>query len=472
MKQKEFKLDLNYSTILELSNALDTKKVSCTELLSNVLERISNLEPTINSFAFLDEGSALVQAKESERRQMSGKRLSHLDGIPTSVKDLISVKGMPQRFGSKSTSNELKKEDAPSVDRLRKAGAIFIGKSTTSEFGCKAVGDSPLTGFTRNPWSVENTAGGSSGGAAAMVSAGIVPYAIGTDGGGSIRIPASLCGIFGIKAQFGRVPVFPYSATPTLAHVGPLSRRVKDSALILETISGFDPRDPYSLKEKTPGFVKATKKQSQFKIAYSHSMGFAKPEKEVSLLVDESVKRLEDYGHSVDLVENVMKDPQEMWASEFYAGVGAKLSKVIADNPHLLDPAIRVILEQNFLKSVAEYYSKVFERLEFREKLRTFFTKYDLLVTPTLPVSGVEIGLNVPKEYDKNALVTWVKYTYPFNLTGQPAASIPIGFSRSGQPVGLQVVARTRREDSIFDLCQQLENIMSIYSRQPNIGKY
>ena len=225
--------DFLFKSLEELSDGLADKAFSASELLEHTIAQYARLEPRLNMFSHVDFEAARISAKASDDRIRLGERISVLDGIPTSVKDLIAVKDMPQRFGSRAVSDTPVAEDAPSVERLRRAGAVILGKSTTSEFGCKAVGDSPLTGITRNPWNTDKTPGGSSCGAAAMVAAGLVPYAIGTDGGGSIRIPASLCGLFGIKAQFGRVPVFPTSATPTLAHVGPLARNapVRDRGL-------------------------------------------------------------------------------------------------------------------------------------------------------------------------------------------------------------------------------------------------
>ena len=217
--------ELAFATIPELSQGLTSKRFSATELLDDVLVRLDKLEPTLNMFAALDVEGARADAKAAEARQMKDARLSTLDGIPTSIKDLIAQMDLPQRFGSRTAPDTPMGDDAPSVGRLRAAGAVLLGKSTTSEFGCKAVGDSPLTGITRNPWNPDLTPGGSSCGAAAMVAAGLVPYALGTDGGGSVRIPASLTGLFAIKGQFGRVPVYPTSATPTLGHVGPADQR-------------------------------------------------------------------------------------------------------------------------------------------------------------------------------------------------------------------------------------------------------
>ena len=239
--------DFAYQTALDLSRAIAARQVSPVELMQACLARIEQIDPQLNCFASYTPELAMEAARRAEQALMSGQPLGPLHGLPISVKDLIAVKDLRYTFGSRAMADNVAGADAPSVERIRAAGACIIGKSTTSEFGCKAVGDSPLTGITRNPWNTGATPGGSSAGAAASVAAGLTPFALGTDGGGSIRIPASLCGLFGIKAQFGRVPVYPVSATPTLAHVGPLARTVRDAALLLSVISGQDDRDPFSV---------------------------------------------------------------------------------------------------------------------------------------------------------------------------------------------------------------------------------
>ncbi|MFN0263215.1 amidase [Tepidamorphus sp. 3E244] len=446
-----------FKTIRELGNGLSHKDFSPTELLDDVIARCEKLEPELNMFAHVDFDGARAQAAAAEDRLMRGERLSELDGIPTSIKDLIAVKGMPQRFGSRAVSDAPAQVDAPSVERLRAAGAVILGKSTTSEFGCKAVGDSPLTGITRNPWNTAMTPGGSSCGAAAMVAAGLVPYAIGTDGGGSVRIPAALCGLFGIKAHFGRVAVYPTSATPTLAHVGPLARTVEDAAIALSVIAGYDKRDPFTVKGAQPDFVNATRTYRKIKVAWSPTLGYGRVDPEVAALTDQAVKRIAGLGLDVELVEHIMDDPIDLWTAEFYAGVGTKLRGIIEEHPDLLDPAVLEVLKKAIGQEMDTYYASVFARYEFREKMRVFFEDYDLLLTPTLPVAAFEAGLDTPPGYADKNIVSWATFTYPFNLTGQPGASIPVGFTAAGLPVGLQAVASAHDEVSIFSMAGAYE---------------
>lgn len=460
----------NFLSISKLSNLIKKKKISPVELLKQTLDNLEKVEKKLNTFAYLDIKGAQKLAKKSEERMLSNGLLSKIDGIPTSIKDLIAQKDIPLRFGSKTTSDKPSEFDAPSVERLRNAGAVLLGKSTTSEFGCKAVGDSPLTGITRNPWNTDLTPGGSSCGAAAMVSAGIVPYALGTDGGGSIRIPASLTGLFGIKANFGRVPVYPASATPTLAHVGPLTRNVKDACIVLKLISGSNWKDPFSVSEKTPDFEKEITKKKKFKIAWSPTLGYAKPDSEVLEKINLAIKNISSLGHEVELVENIFdKDPVDLWNAEFYAGVGTKLKQVIENNPHLIDPPILEVLKIAITQEMGNYYGAVFERYALREKVRSFFENYDLLITPTIPCTAFKAGQNVPDNFPDRNIVSWVYYTYPFNLTGQPAASINAGFSKSNLPIGMQVISKTNRESDILNFCKQFEDNFIDLDKKPKV---
>lgn len=463
--------ELCFSTVLGLSKAFNNKVLSPVELLEDVLSRLDKLEPTLNMFATFDKEGAMADARASQERQMRGALRSPLDGIPTSIKDLIAQKDLPLRFGSKATSSDPAPVDAPAVERLRAAGAVLLGKSTTSEFGCKPVGDSPLTGISRNPWNTAKTPGGSSCGAAAMVAAGLVPYAIGTDGGGSVRIPASMCGLFGIKAQFGRVPVFPVSATPTLAHVGPLSRTVQDSAIVLSTIAGFDRRDPFSVAEPVPDYLMSTRAERQLKIAWSPTLGFANPDPEIVEICTTAVDQLRQLGHQIDEVDHVMDDPEDLWNAEFYAGVGTRLRTIIEDDPDKLDPAVLKVLKIAISQEMKEYYAKVFERYAFREKMRVFFDRYDLLISPTLPSAAIDVEQNAPEFLSNRSIVSWVFYTYAFNLTGQPAASMPVGFTQNHLPVGMQVVGRSNDEDTIFALCGGYQSAYGLHNKRPDLTR-
>ena len=448
-----------FATIADLSAGYRRKEFSPVEVLADVSRRLEAIEPVLNMFAHLDRAAAIEQARAAEARMVRGAMLGVLDGIPTSVKDLIAVAGMPQRFGSRTTSAALVATDAPAVARLRAAGAVILGKSTTSEFGCKGVGDSPLTGITRNPWNPALTPGGSSCGAAAMVACGLVPYAIGTDGGGSIRIPAAMTGLFGIKAQFGRVPVFPTSATPTLAHVGPLARTAEDAAHVLQIIAGYDRRDPFTVAGPVPDFVTAARTPRRLRIAWSPTLGFARADPEIAALTEAAVLHLQALGHSVEQVAPGFDDPIGMWTAEFYAGVGTRLRASVETDAHALDPAVLEVLRAAIAQDLKTYYASVFDRYAFREKVRAVMEPFDLLLTPTLPVAAFAAGKDVPPGYEDRNIVSWAMFTYPFNLTGQPAASLPAGLTAAGLPAGLQAVSRAHDEQAIFALAGQMERL-------------
>ena len=357
--------DFSFMGLAALSEGLARKAFSASELLEDVIARQAVLEPRLNMFSHWDVTAARKSAAASDQRIMRGERIGMLDGIPTAIKDLIAAKDMPQRFGSRAVADTPMAADAPSVARLRAAGAVILGKSTTSEFGCKAVGDSPLTGITRNPWNIAKTPGGSSAGAAAMVAAGLVPYAIGTDGGGSVRIPAALCGLFGIKAQFGRVPVFPTSATPTLAHVGPLARNSADAAQVLAVMAGFDRRDPASVAEALPALGDSGRR---LRIAWSPTLGYARVDPEVAAITQRAAAAIATLNADVDLVTDVMDDPVDLWTAEFYAGVGTRLRQTVQDTPALLDAGVLAVLRDALAQDMQGYYEKVFARYAFPKR--------------------------------------------------------------------------------------------------------
>ena len=451
--------DLLYMSAVELRDLITAKEISPVELLDRSLARMEEVEPKLNSFVTTTEDVAYAAARMAEKSILDNDAPGLLHGLPISVKDLIAMGGIRYTFGSRVSANNIAAVDAPAVERVRREGGVIIGKTTTSEFGCKAVGDSPLTGITRNPWDMSKTPGGSSAGAAASVASGVTPFALGTDGGGSVRIPGSLTGLFAVKAQFARVPVFPEAATPTLAHVGPMARTVRDAALLLTAVAGFDRRDPFAVAEPVPDFLAACDQPVKgMRIAWSPTLGYANPTSEVVGLCEQAVRTFEELGCEVELVDKVMEhDPIDMWMSEFYAGVGTRLKTMFAGQTERLDPAVAEMLSGALDRTLEEYWTQVFNRYRFREEMRQFMEKYDLLVSPVLPVPAFDVGLNVPPQMPDANVISWVRYTYPFNLTGQPGASLPVGFTGDGLPVGLQLISKAIRETDIFRLAAAFE---------------
>ena len=450
--------EFSFMTISELSELIRAKTISPVELVESVLRNVERLEPQINAFVTVTGDLALDAARKAEKAVMAGEMAGPLLGIPMTVKDLITVKDVRCTFGSNTMSDNVATADAPAVERIKAAGACIIGKTTTTEFGCKPSSTSPVSGATRNPWNLDRTTGGSSSGGAAGVCAGIVPAALGTDGGGSIRIPSAFCGLFGIKAQFGRVPVFPPSATPTLAHVGPLTRTVRDGAIVLNTIAGFDARDPGSVSEPVPDFLAACDVPVDgIRIAWSPTLGYARPNPEIVDVASKAVAGLEKLGCQVTLVDKVLDDPIKIWMAEFYAGVGTRLKETMATERDILDPAVAGVLAHALDQTIDDYYTKVFERYALREKMREFFEDYDLLVSPTLPVEAFDAMADIPDELSDMNIVSWMAYPYWVNLIGAPAASVPCGFTKAGLPVGLQIVSRTNRDVDLFRVAAAFE---------------
>ncbi len=441
--------DFDLMTANELRRLVVSKKVSPVELTQRALAKADATQSTLNAFFVLLPKEALAAAKAAEEAVMRNEPLGLLHGLPFSAKDLMAVANVRYASGSRTMADNIASVDAPAVERAKAAGAILIGKTTTSEFGCKPVGDNPLTGVTRHPWNLAKTPGGSSAGAAASVAAGITPFALGTDGGGSVRIPCCFTGLAGIKAHFGRVPVWPASATPTLAHVGPIARNIGDAALLLTAIGGYDPRDPFSVSAAMPDLLGAASGAdvTDLRVAYSPTLGYARPDPAVEAIVAQAVRAFEDLGCKVDLVEKVFdKDPADLWTAEFYAGVGTRLRSFVEKQRDLLDPAVAEVLDAALAQDMRSYYEKVFERYALRDKVRTFFETYDLLLSPVLPVASLDAGKNIPDQLPDRNLVSWVFYTYPFNLTGQPAATVCAGIAADGMPVGLQIVGRALGE--------------------------
>ncbi|MCY4479671.1 MAG: amidase family protein [Rhodospirillales bacterium] len=460
-----------YMTATDLKGLLAARDISPVELVDDTLSRQEALEPKINAFVTRTPEVALEAARQAERAIAAGEA-GAIAGLPTSVKDLVAMAGVPWTFGSRPFADNVVDFDAPAVERVRAAGGCIVGKSTTSEFGCKAVCDSPLTGITRNPWNLAKTSGGSSGGGAASVAAGLTPFAVCTDGGGSVRIPSALCGLFGIKAQFARVPVFPVSAAPTLAHVGAIARTVRDAALLLSVMAGHDRRDAFGVAEPVPDFVAACDGGAKgLRIAWSPTLGYAQPEPEITAVCEAAARRFEALGCEVELVEDALgEDPVEIWMAEFYGGIGTKLKGVMTEKPEELDSAVVTTLSGGLDRSMVDYFGQLFARYEFREKMRKFFERYDLLLSPTLPCAAFDVGHDTPPGLGARNIVSWVYYTYPFNLTGQPAASIPAGFTAEGLPVGLQMVAGINREADILRAAAAFEEAAPWADRKPPLA--
>ncbi|MGF0176246.1 amidase [Streptomyces sp. Marseille-Q5077] len=445
--------DLTELTAVQLLDGYRKGEFSPVDATRATLERAERIQPEVNAFVRLTAEEALAQAGASADRWRRGEPAGLLDGVPVTVKDILLMRGGPTLKGSKTISEAGSwDEDAPSVARLRAHGAVFLGKTTTPEFGWKGVTDSPRSGVTRNPYDPTRTAGGSSGGAAAAVALGAGPLALGTDGGGSVRIPAAFCGIFGLKPTYGRVPLYPASAFGTLAHVGPMTRDAADAALLLDVIGTPDSRDWSALPSAPGSFVSGlTGGVHGLRVAYSPSLGgqvAVRPA--VAAAVRRAVQRLAGLGAYVEETDPDFTDPVDAFHTLWFTGAARVTQHLGPHQRELLDPGLREICDTGARLTALDYLAAVDVRMELGRRMGHFHDTYDLLVTPTVPLTAFEAGAEVPKGSGHRRWTGWTPFTYPFNLTQQPAATVPVGTDGDGLPIGLQLVAARHRDDLVL----------------------
>ena len=433
--------NFHFKSVTQLVADYRARRASPVDAVRTAYERLTRVEPKINAFCVVaDERESMNLAAESERRWREGRPLGEMDGVPVTVKDAIIARGWPTLRGSKTAERKPGNEDAPAVARLREAGAIILGKTTTPEFGWKGVTDSPLSGVTRNPWNLALTPGGSSGGSAAALAAGIGHAALGTDAGGSVRIPGAFCGLVAHKATAGRVPNYPPSAVGTLGHIGPMTHTAEDAALMLNLIGKPDGRDWLCLPPSDTDYrVGLNGGVRGLRIAYSPTLGYAKVEREVADLVASAVKVLESLGAHVEEVAAPFEDPTDTFRVHFFAGIAHSTRLFNESQLALLDPDLLKVLDKARKVTLTDYMTAIDKRGALGRATRAFHEKYDLLVTPTLAVAAFEAGRLTP-DGKSDDWTAWTPFTYPFNLTGQPAATVPCGFVRGDRPVGLQVI--------------------------------
>jgi aspartyl-tRNA(Asn)/glutamyl-tRNA(Gln) amidotransferase subunit A len=443
----------------ELLAAYRDGSLSPVEVARDALDRIEAVNDAVNAYCLVDPDRTLADAAASEKRWRAGEPEGLLDGVPVSIKDILLSRGWPTLRGSHTVDPAGPwNSDAPSVARLREHNAVLVGKTTTPELGWKGVTDSPLTGVTRNPWDTSKTAGGSSGGASAAVAAGTSPISIGTDGGGSIRIPASFSGVFGIKPTYGLVPLFPASPYGTLAHVGPLSWTVRDSALALDVLSGADSRDwTAGPRPERPMTESLRAGVDGMRIAYSPDLGFAQVDPEVARIVRDAAFVFADLGARVEVVDPVVSDPVLAFHVLWFAGAAASTAMLTPEQRAQLDPGLLEACEEGASRSALDYVAATAVRAELGRVMGEFHEHFDLLLTPTMPIPAFEAGVEVPPGSNHERWTGWTPFTYPFNMTQQPAASLPCGFTATGLPVGLQVVGPTHADARVLTACQAFE---------------
>ena len=454
------KNDLCALSATELLALYRTKKVSPVEVTRATLERIAKLNPVLNAFCLVDKKQAMEKAKQSEQRWLKGKPQGLLDGVPASIKDLIVTKGWPTLRGSKTTDPEGPwNDDAPAVARLREHGAVLLGKTTTPEFGWKGVTDNPLTGITRNPWNPKMTPGGSSGGSAAAVAAGMGPLSVGTDGGGSVRIPCSFTGLFGLKPSFGRVPAWPLSPMGTVAHLGPMTRTVADAALMMNVLSLPDARDwhslPYDARDYRIGLDDGVK---GLRIAYSADLGYAKVDPEIARIVKKAVATFTELGAHVENKDPGFEDCGPLFAAHWFPGAAYIVRNIHPRKRALMDKGLLETARMGEKYTTAQYLDAIQKRGALGVLMNRFHESWDLLVTPTLPLAAFEAGKEVANLLKEKRWTDWSPFSYPFNLTQQPAATVPCGLTKKGLPVGLHIVGPRYADALVLRVARAFES--------------
>jgi aspartyl-tRNA(Asn)/glutamyl-tRNA(Gln) amidotransferase subunit A len=437
--------ELCFLSATELAAKIRAREVSPTEVVEAFLDRIARVNPVVNAYVTVTADVARAEARAVEAALGRGDDVGPLAGVPVSIKDLLITKGIRTTRGSLLYADSIPTGDAPVVERLRAAGAILLGKTNTPELGWKAATDNRVFGPTRNPWNLEHTSGGSSGGAGAAVAAGLGPLAIGTDGGGSIRIPASFCGIFGLKPTFGLVPAYPPSNAEALSHTGPMTRTVRDAALMLNTIAGPDERDRNSYPRATADYLAGIDRGiAGLRVAWSPNLGHGTVDPEALSAAEGAVRRLADLGCQVEEAAPEVGDFNRPWQLLFFSGIAAGLVTQPVGWEQKIDPGLLPIVEQVQSMSAIEVAQAYQARARIYDAVRRFFDRYDLLLSPSFAVPAWPIGPNAAGGTGPSA----AQLTQLFNLTGQPAATVPCGFTSLGLPLGLQIVGR-RHEDAL-----------------------
>ena len=444
---------------LTLASEIRNKRLSALEVVRAFLDRITRVNPALNAYVTVCESQALKDAALADKKLTEREQPGPLHGVPFSVKDLVFTAGVRTTLGSRIYENFIPKEDALAVSRLRAAGAILMGKTNTPEFGYKATTENLLFGSTHNPWNTQYTPGGSSGGAAAATAAGLSPLSVSTDGGGSIRIPASFCGVFGLKPTFGRVPALPGSGGwRTLSHTGPTTRTVADAALMLDVMAGPDELDRNSLPATASALSGLAIPRRGLRLGYSANLGFAVVDPEIPPIMQKTFPLLEGLGHTVEMVDLDLKGAKEIFEILVLAENASAHRAELEQKRDLMDKALAKFIELGFAISAADYIGANCRRDQLAARLADFFSRHDLLLTPTVAVPPFPIG-EVPKEIAGVPIepTGWIPFTYPFNLTGNPAANLPCGMSSKGLPVGLQVVGPRHADALVLNLCAQFE---------------
>jgi len=446
-------------SVADLTAAYRRGELSPVEATRASLDAIERLDGAVNAFVRVESAYALEAARASEARWAAGEPLGPADGVPTSIKDIFLTRDWPTLRGSHLIDEAGPwPEDAPCVARLRESGAVFLGKTTTPEFAWKGVTDSVRFGATGNPWGAGLTAGGSSGGSATAVGLGMSAWSVGTDGGGSVRIPAAFTNTVAIKPTYGLIPLYPASPFGTLAHAGPMTRTVTDAAAMLDIVTRFDPRDWSAMPTPTGSFLDGLDDGVEgLRVAYSPNLGFVRNDPEIDAAVRAAVGVLADAGAIVEEVDPGFDDPVDAFEVLWFAGAAKVLEPYGEGALDRIDPGLRAGAERGWQMSAGDYLDATAVRMALGKRMSEFHQTYDVLLTPTMPIAPFEAGRDAPASSASSAWTSWTPYTYPFNMTQQPAVSVPCGFTSTGLPAGLQVVGARHADARVLRVARAYE---------------
>ncbi len=456
----------------EMATAVREKKLSPVEIAQTFLERIEAINPAINAYCLVTPEMALEQAREAEAAVTRGDDLGSLHGVPVSIKDLFDVPGLPTTKGSLVYKDNIATSWEYSAKALIDAGGVHLGKTNTPEFGFIAMTQNKLFGATTNPWDATRIAGGSSGGAASAVAAGLGPIALSSDGGGSIRIPASICGVFGLKPTYGRIPRKPGGWT-TMTHRGPTTRTVADAALAMDVMAYQEPEDPFSVATYPGSFLGEVERGIKgLRVAWSKDFGFAPVEPEVAAACEAAAKRFEELGCVVEEANPGFDNQAPTFLRINTPADALWIGELTDEQRALMDDPAHFFYEHGKQQTGMDVARGNRDRMQLWHRMQEFHTKYDLLLSPVISCTAFPVGQE-PKQVGGRDIgpAGWMPYTQPFNLTGQPAASVPCGFDSKGLPIGLHVIGRAYEDSLVLRACRAFEQIAPWAHRKPTLAR-
>ncbi len=484
------KEDLYYIPAWEMKEKIIKQELTSEELTETIIERIEKINPIINAYCSTTFDLARDLAKKADTAIKKGEKLGLLHGIPTSIKDNVDVKGIRTTCGCKAFENYISTEDDIAVKRLKEAGVVILGKTNMPAFGYKGVTDNLIFGATKNPWHLERTPGGSTGGGAAATASGLSPLTQGSDGGGSIRIPSSFCGLYGIKPTFGRIPQKSMKIEGnmgTYVQKGPLVRHVKDAALFLDALVGADDIDRYSIPKPNYSFYDAIEeKPKKLKIGYAIDLGNLEViHSEVEKSVLNAVKKFEEFNWSVEKSNiNLLSIGHTIrgnvsignygltWYTIWTYGIGYFLKPIIEEFGSVMDQELVQMAQNGFQLTAENIYMAEIQREIIYDNVCRHFKEFDILITPTMACPAFELGVSSPTKIDGKEVSpgAYSPYTHPFNMSGHPAASIPCGWSKDGLPIGMQIVGKRFDEITVLQVSKAFEDVAPWQDKKPKFN--